>query len=82
MFKIGAWWDSCYSTAATYLRPAMKEAGSRLSVSADTLVHRVIFDGKRAVGIEYQTGGKGAPVKRAYASREVSYLTLQNYAIN
>jgi len=60
------------STAAAYLRPAMKEAGSRLTVSGDTLVHRVLFNGRRAVGIEYQTGGKGTPLKRAYASREVS----------
>ena len=67
---------ACFSTAAMYLRPAMKEAGSRLTVSADTLVHRVIFDGKRAVGIEYQTGGKGTPLKRAYASREVNSSNL------
>jgi choline dehydrogenase-like flavoprotein len=49
----------------------MKEAGSRLTVSTDTLVRRVLFNGKRAVGVEFQTGGKGTPVKRAYASKEV-----------
>jgi choline dehydrogenase len=60
-----------FSTAAMYLRPAMKEAGNRLTVSTDTLVHRVLFSGRRAVGIEYQTGGQGTPIKRVYASREV-----------
>ena len=54
----------------------MKEAGSRLTVSADTLVHRVLFDGRRAVGVEYQTGGQGTPLKRAYASREVRTIAL------
>jgi hypothetical protein len=60
-----------FSTATAFLRPAMKEAGSRLTVSANTFVHRVIFNGRRAIGIEYQTGGKGSPVKQAYARQEV-----------
>ena len=54
-----------------YLRPAMKQAGSRLTVSTNTLVHRVLFNGRRAVGIEYNTGGKDKPIQRSYAKREV-----------
>src|SRR4029077_15556973 len=36
------------------------------------LVHRVLFDGKRAVGVEFSRGGPGANVERAEARREVS----------
>jgi len=51
-----------------YLRPAMQEAGSqRLTVLTDTLVTRVMFDGRRAVGIEYQTGGRQQVVHRVHA---------------
>jgi len=56
------------STAAMYLRPAMKQAGSRLNVLTDSLVTRVIFDKQQATGIEYLSDGQ---TKRAFASREV-----------
>jgi choline dehydrogenase-like flavoprotein len=59
------------STAFAFLRPAMEAGGTRLTVSTNTLVHRVVFSGRRAIGIEYQTDGKGSPLKRAYAKREV-----------
>jgi choline dehydrogenase len=54
------------STAVTYLRPAMKRPNLRVEIRA--LAQRVIFDGKRAVGLEYRQNGE---VKRARARREV-----------
>jgi choline dehydrogenase len=54
------------STARTYLRPALKRPNLQLVTSA--LVHRVLFDGKRATGVELSRGGA---VERADAGREV-----------
>src|SRR6267154_2624230 len=54
------------SAARTYLRPAMKRPN--LTVVTGALVHRVLFEGKRAVGVEFSRGGK---VERADAAREV-----------
>lgn len=42
------------SAAVGYLRPAMGRAN--LTVITGALVLRVVFDGKRAVGVEYSTG--------------------------
>ncbi len=55
------------STARTYLRPALKRGNLQLVTHA--LVHRVVFDGKRAVGVELQRNG--GPVERIDAGREV-----------
>ncbi len=57
------------STARTYLRPALKRPNLELVTKA--LVHRVLFDGKRAVGVEFSRGGPGTAIERADASREV-----------
>jgi choline dehydrogenase len=54
------------STAVTYLRPAMKRPNLKVEIRA--LAQRVIFDGKRAIGLEYRQDGQ---VKRARARREV-----------
>src|SRR5438477_8691796 len=54
------------SAARTYLRPAMKRPN--LTVITGALVHRVLFDGKRAVGVEFSRGGQ---VEKADAAREV-----------
>ncbi len=54
------------SAARTYLRPAMRRAN--LDVVLKALVHRVLFDGRRATGIEYSRGGA---VHRVDADREV-----------
>ncbi len=54
------------STAVTYLRPAMKRPNLKVEIRA--LAQRVIFDGKRAIGLEYRQDGV---VKRARARREV-----------
>ena len=54
------------STARTYLRPALKRPNLQLVTKA--LVHRVLFDGKRATGIEFSRNGV---IERADATREV-----------
>ncbi|HEX3860901.1 MAG TPA: GMC family oxidoreductase N-terminal domain-containing protein [Stellaceae bacterium] len=54
------------SAARTYLRAAMKRPNLEIVTSA--LVHRVVFNGKRAVGVEFSRGGR---VERADASNEV-----------
>src|ERR671939_1153526 len=54
------------STARSYLRPALKRPNLELVTKA--LVHRILFDGKRAVGVEFSRGGA---VERADAAREV-----------
>ena len=43
------------STAAAYLRPAWNRPNLRVETNA--LVSKVLFDGKRAVGVEYRQGG-------------------------
>ena len=54
------------STARSYLRPAQKRPNLRVVTKA--LVHRVLFDGKRAVGVEFSRNGN---TERADADREV-----------
>jgi choline dehydrogenase len=54
------------STAVAYLRPAMKRPNLRVEIQA--LALRVLFEGKRAVGLEYSQGGV---MRRARARREV-----------
>jgi choline dehydrogenase len=60
--KNGARW----STAKAYLRPIM--ARPNLTIRTKTLARRVVFEGKRAVGIDV-TSGNGAEMLRA--EREV-----------
>jgi choline dehydrogenase/4-pyridoxate dehydrogenase len=54
------------SAADAYLRPAL--ARPNLTVEVNTLAHRIVFDGKRAVGVEY--GRRGTSIT-AHAAREV-----------
>src|SRR5947209_12946600 len=54
------------STARSYLRPASKRPNLQLVTKA--LVHRVLFDGKRATGVEFSRGGV---TDKAEAGREV-----------
>ncbi|MBV9826052.1 MAG: GMC family oxidoreductase N-terminal domain-containing protein [Alphaproteobacteria bacterium] len=54
------------SAARTYLRAAMKR--SNLEIITGALVHRVVLEGKRAVGVEFSRGGQA---ERAHATREV-----------
>ncbi|HEV8680119.1 MAG TPA: GMC family oxidoreductase N-terminal domain-containing protein, partial [Stellaceae bacterium] len=46
------------SAARTYLRPALKRPN--LDVVTNAQVHRVLFDGKRATGVEFSRGGQVA----------------------
>ena len=54
------------SSARSYLRPALRRPN--LQVVTHALVHRVILDGTRAVGVEFSRGGV---VERAMAGAEV-----------
>jgi choline dehydrogenase len=54
------------STARTYLRPASRR--QNLQVVTKGLVHRVMFDGRRAVGVEFSRNGR---TERIDAEREV-----------
>ena len=49
------------STSVGYLRPALKRAGLR--VMTDTLVHRVLFEGRRAVGVKLTERGIAREVR-------------------
>ena len=57
------------SAARTYLHPALKRPNLQLVTHA--LVHRIVFDGKRAVGVEFSRGGPDGAVERADALGEV-----------
>jgi choline dehydrogenase len=54
------------SAARTYLHPALRRRNLQLITHA--LVHRILFDGKRATGVEFARNGV---VERAEAGREV-----------
>jgi choline dehydrogenase len=45
-----------WSTANAYLRPAMKR--SNLTVVTHALTHKVLFEGKAAIGVRYERKGK------------------------
>jgi choline dehydrogenase len=55
-----------WSTAMAYLRPAMRRPN--LKVETGALVGRILFEGSRAVGLEYSQQGS---IKRVHAEREV-----------
>ncbi|XP_040572547.1 choline dehydrogenase, mitochondrial [Lepeophtheirus salmonis] len=55
------------STASAYLRPALSRPNLTTEVGA--LVTRILFDGKRAIGIEYLRNGK--ELKRVYADEVI-----------
>ncbi len=50
-----------WSTANAYLRPAMKR--SNLTVITHALTHKVLFEGKQAIGVRYERKGKVTDVK-------------------
>jgi choline dehydrogenase len=54
------------STAVAFLLPAMKRENLRVEIRA--AARRLLFDGSRCVGVEYERGGE---VRRAYADAEV-----------
>lgn len=55
-----------FSTADAYLRPALKRPN--LTVRTNVLASRILTEGKRAVGVEWQQHGK---TEQARATREV-----------
>jgi 4-pyridoxate dehydrogenase len=56
------------SAAVAYLRPAMTRRGERLRVEVGALATRIMFAGRRAVGIEYLKNGRQLAAR---AEREV-----------
>lgn len=63
-----------WSTASGYLRPALSR--TNLSAEDGTLVTKILFEGTKAIGIEYVKNGEK---KKAFASKEV---ILSGGAIN
>ncbi|WP_454685382.1 GMC family oxidoreductase [Ancylobacter moscoviensis] len=68
---VGFYWITTHrglrcSAADAFLRPALARRNCRLVKNA--LVRRVLFSGRKAVGVEYEAGGE---VRRARAGREV-----------
>ena len=57
-----------WNTATAYLRPALKRPQKNLDVESGVLVTKILFDGKKAVGIEYVKDGS---TKKAFAETEV-----------
>lgn len=55
-----------WSTAVAHLKPAQSRGA--VEVRARCLVTRILFEGRRAVGVEYARGGR---IEQARASREV-----------
>ncbi|PID45267.1 MAG: choline dehydrogenase [Proteobacteria bacterium] len=55
-----------WSTANAYLKPAMNRPN--LTVETHALSRRILLEGKKAVGVEYEQGGS---MKQATAKREV-----------
>lgn len=54
------------SSASAYLRPAMRRPN--LTVKTKCLVHRIVFEGQRAVGIEFSNSGR---LEKIEANREI-----------
>lgn len=60
------WRGKRWSAANAYLKPALKRPNLRMITGAHTT--RVLFDGTRAIGVEYEHHGQ---IKQAMAAREV-----------
>lgn len=67
-----------WSAASAYLRPALNRPEKNLAVESGVLVTKILFDGKKATGVEYVQKGE---VKRAYAENEVNKLLSINYYV-
>jgi len=64
--EMTVWQGARWSTAKAYLRPALKRPNLKLLTRA--LARRIILDGRKAVAVEYERGGK---IERAAANREI-----------
>ena len=65
-FQLTARHGRRWSTAVGYLRPARRRAN--LAIASNALASRVLFSGRRAIGVEYR---QGEAKRIAYANREV-----------
>ncbi|MDP9137874.1 MAG: choline dehydrogenase [Pseudomonadota bacterium] len=65
-FKMTVWQGRRWSTANAYLRPSLQRRNVRLETRA--LARRILIDGKRATGVEYEQHGE---IKTARAARDV-----------
>ena len=65
-FDMTVWQGRCWSAANAYLRPALKTG--RVALQTGAMVRRVLLEGRRAVGVEYEQGGA---IKTVRAAREV-----------
>jgi choline dehydrogenase len=74
-----------WSSSDAYLRPA-KKARKNLTVQCLSLVHRVIFEGKRAVGVEYTRslpfGGRLGRIGSGLRRVRAGEVVLSGGAIN
>src|ERR1700743_458004 len=64
--RVNQRWGARWSTADAYLKPALKRGN--LTVLTEAAVAKVLFDGNRAVGVEFEHGGARRVVR---ARREV-----------
>ncbi len=64
--EMTVWKGRRWSTANAYLRPALKR--DNVSMKRGALVRRILFEGSRAIGVEYEQGGS---VRKVRAGREV-----------
>lgn len=65
-FEMTVWGGRRWSAANAYLRPALKRRNLELVTRARA--RRILFEGKRAVGVEYERGGEKL---QALANKEV-----------
>ena len=65
-----------WSAASAYLRPALKERSDRLSIQDSVLVHKILFDGNKAIGVEFTN--KSGEIQKIYANEVI----LSGGAIN
>jgi len=64
--EMTVWNGIRWSASNAYLRPAMKTG--RIDLTPRAFARRVVFEGRKAVGVEYERGGK---VETVRANREV-----------
>jgi len=64
--EMTVWNGIRWSAANAYLRPALKTG--RVNLTTRAFARRIVFEGRKAVGVEYERGGK---VETVRANREV-----------
>ncbi|GGE93185.1 oxygen-dependent choline dehydrogenase [Stappia taiwanensis] len=64
--EMTVWRGRRWSAANAYLKPALKRPNVSLITGANA--RRILFDGRRATGVEYERGGRN---ETAHAAREV-----------